>query len=80
MDANNVEYYSKLVRHRCEKALKSVKIRPKWLPKPLKSIKNRCPDRGPGKTLFSYEKVTFRIPVGPRDWGPKIVENGIQKS
>ena len=46
----------------------------------LKSLKNRCPDRGPEKNMFFYEKATFRRPARRVEFDPKVVQNGIQKS
>ena len=80
MDANNVEYYSKLVRRRCEKALKLMKHRPERPPKLSKTIETRCLDRSPEKTRTNIKKVTSReSPVSflRPDFEPKVVQNGI---
>jgi hypothetical protein len=48
--------------------------------KPSKSIKNRSLERGPKKSKKILKKVTLGIAVRSRDRGPKINQNGIQKT
>ena len=59
---------------------KSIKIRWKSDQNPSKSIQNRPLERDPEKTRKIMKKVMLGIAVRSRHWGPKIDQNGIQKS
>ena len=57
-----------------------MKIHAKSNQNPSKSIQNPSLERGPEKTRKKFEKVTLRPAVGIIDFGPKVVQKGIEKS
>ena len=57
-----------------------MKIHVKSNQNPSKSIQNPSLERGPEKTRKKFEKVMLRIPPRLIDFGPKVVQNDIQKS
>ena len=57
-----------------------MKIHQSSNPNPSKSIQNPSLERGPEKTRKKLEKVMLGIPPRLIDFGPKVVQKGIEKA